>query len=177
MRFTYFCSPTPGFVIIIYPFLSFNLTPLIQTLKALFCLILKPFFDQVVSLQAQLASMKEQAAAQSLFPSGSAFANPNGKLPNSQAPYSAAWFDELENKQTLHHLDSVNLAANYSACHGNGVISSASPNSAKIPDESAVSYGSSFEEVSCFDMQMDSRQWISFQDADQLDSIHGFHLY
>ncbi|XP_024932744.3 LOB domain-containing protein 29-like [Ziziphus jujuba] len=131
--------------------------------------------QQVVSLQAQLASMKEQAAQS--FSSGSAFANPNGKVLYGKLPFSQApqdWF-EPENKETVPQFN-PNLAANSATMtyHGNGVINPNSmeinyENSVKIPDENA-SYRS-FEEVSCFDMQMNNRQYCSFQEADELQSM------
>ncbi|KAH7517352.1 hypothetical protein FEM48_Zijuj09G0054500 [Ziziphus jujuba var. spinosa] len=89
-----------------------------------------------------------------------------------QAPQD--WFEQ-ENKETVPQFN-PNLAANSATMtyHGNGVINPNSmeinyENSVKIPDENA-SYRS-FEEVSCFDMQMNNRQYCSFQEADELQSM------
>ncbi|KAH7577651.1 hypothetical protein ACOSP7_001372 [Xanthoceras sorbifolium] len=133
--------------------------------------------QQVVNLQAQLASLKEQAAQS--FLNGSATANPNdkcyGRLP-SQPQDVHSWFhQENSNIGTQFEPNLQNLATMI-PYNDNGFMN---PNSLGNYEnsinsgEDASSYGS-FGETShsmcAFDMQTDNRQW-TFQDADDLHSL------
>lgn len=144
---------------------------------------------QVFNLQAQLASLKEQAASQT-FPSGSAGStgNPNydktsyGKFPSNYPQDVHSWFQSENSNMSMPQFDNLNISANvgYSA---NGVMNMNSSsgnyeiNSVHIRDES-VSF-SSFEEASNYsmdslhNMQTSNRQyWTTFRDdMDDLQSV------
>ncbi|MBA0762736.1 hypothetical protein Gotri_012314 [Gossypium trilobum] len=139
--------------------------------------VLRPPFDRlfdVVNLQAQLASLKAQAA-QSIA-NGSVTANPNdkyhGKLHN------------LQDVQTWFHPNDSSMAPNFNpnlstSSYGlsdrtsslgnfeNSVISSGS--------DDYVSFNTNFEDaprsMSPFDMQTHNRQWTNFQDVDDLQAM------
>ncbi|XVF32423.1 hypothetical protein REPUB_Repub17cG0081400 [Reevesia pubescens] len=127
--------------------------------------------QQVVNLQAQLASLREQAA-QSIV-NGSVTANPNdkyyGKLP-SQFQDVQSWFHP-DNSSIAPNLnpncENEFLDPNTLGNYENSVISSGS--------EDHVSFTTPFGEapphsMSSFDMQTNNRQW-SFQDVDDLQSM------
>ncbi|XP_022759761.1 LOB domain-containing protein 29-like [Durio zibethinus] len=133
--------------------------------------------QQVVNLQAQLASLKEQAA-QSIL-NGSVTANPNdkyyGKLPS-----------QLQEVQSWFHPDNSSMAPNFnqkllnhpstSNCE-NGFLD---PNSLGNFENSFISsgedhvsfttFGETPHSLSSFDMQTNNRQW-TFQDVDDLQSM------
>ncbi|EXC31928.1 hypothetical protein L484_009778 [Morus notabilis] len=131
--------------------------------------------QQVVNLQAQLASLKELQGAQS-FTNASGTVNPNGKFCGkvlSQHPRQDfhGWLD-LQSSNTTPQFTS-NLS------HENRVVnpSPVGNNYAEyslIPDEN-VSYGS-FEEANSFSMssleiQPNNRQLWAFHDSDELQSM------
>lgn len=141
--------------------------------------------QQVVNLQAQLASLKEQAAHQNLQ-NGSNYANPNyEKFQDVQS-----WFHQSENPSTMPQFDHSSLTSN----NINNIGSSSAPyygseNNYIMTSNNNYQMGnyeninmSNFEEGSCsadssFDMQADhhqhnNRQW-TFQDeyADDLQSV------
>ncbi|MBA0825934.1 hypothetical protein Goarm_010837 [Gossypium armourianum] len=130
--------------------------------------------SDVVNLQAQLASLKAQAA-QSIA-NGSVTANPidkyHGKLHN------------LQDVQTWCHPNDSSMAPNFNpnlstSSYGlsdrtsslgnfeNSVISSGS--------DDYVSFNTNFEDaprsMSPFDMQTHNRQWTNFQDVDDLQAM------
>ncbi|KAL5561854.1 hypothetical protein UlMin_031601 [Ulmus minor] len=131
--------------------------------------------QQVVNLQAQLASMKEQAV-KSCFPNGSGTVNPNGKFHSHQQQDVHTWFDS-ENSNSASQINS-NLSSNTGTMPGYYENCVTNQNSIgnneylQIPDEN-VSYGS-FEQasfsMSSLDMQPNYRQW-GFQEADELHSM------
>ncbi|XP_022728228.1 LOB domain-containing protein 29-like [Durio zibethinus] len=128
--------------------------------------------QQVVNLQAQLASLKEQAA-QSTF-NGSVTTNPNykyyGKLPS-----------QLQDVQSWFHPDNSSIAPDFnpsasSYCE-NGFLDPTSlgnyENSVISSGEDHVSFttsGQAPHSMSCFDMQTNNRQW-TLQDVDDLQSM------
>ncbi|XP_044501088.1 LOB domain-containing protein 29-like [Mangifera indica] len=133
--------------------------------------------QQVVNLQAQLASLKEQASQS--FLKGSAAPNPNdkyyGKLPtHPQDIYS--WFHQensnmgtqfnpnLNNDSTTNpYCDAgFNLNSNSFGNYENSVISG--------EDASFASFGEGSRSMSTLDMQTDNRQW-NFQDTNDLQSV------
>ncbi|XWS76282.1 hypothetical protein CRYUN_Cryun01aG0162200 [Craigia yunnanensis] len=135
--------------------------------------------QQVVNLQAQLASLKEQAA-QSIL-NGSVTTNPNdkyyGKLP-SQLQDVQSWFhadnssmepnfnSNLSNHPSINSycengfLDPTSLG-NYE----NSVISSSGEDHVSF-----TTFGEAPHSMSSFDMQTNNRQW-TFQDVDDLQSM------
>lgn len=123
---------------------------------------------QVVNLQAQLASLKEQATQS--FLNGSATTNPNDKLYGKPSyPLDLqSWF-QSENSSTVPQLNPNNLANNMPYCE-NGIMD---PNSMGNYGNSTSSFDS-FEEashsMSSFDMQTDNLQW-TYQHADDLQSM------
>lgn len=132
---------------------------------------------QVVNLQAQLASLKEQAA-QSLF-NGSSAGNLNekffGKLPSYQQDFQS-WF-QLENLNTVPQFD-PNLASNSETMpYSQSGFVDPSPmenyKNSMFPEEN-VSFAS-FEEAShsmaSLDMQGNRRKWAYQDDADELQSV------
>ncbi|CAB4321862.1 unnamed protein product [Prunus armeniaca] len=139
--------------------------------------------QQVVNLQAQLASLKDQAAQS--FVNGSAVANPNekfyGKIP-SHTEEAQSWFPEFENSSNSMpqfnstHINNPGTTSHYEngIMNSNNSVNGSYENSVNIPEEN-VSYGS-FEEgtshsMSSFGMQTNyNRQW-GFQDADELQSV------
>ncbi|XP_059625189.1 LOB domain-containing protein 29-like [Cornus florida] len=139
--------------------------------------------QQVVNLQAQLATLKQVAAAQS-FSSGSSSANPNDRFEGKfssfpQGHHVQSWF-QSKNSDMAQQLNQ-NLASNdveTMSYYQNGLIDPNSlvnyANSVNIPEEN-VSY-TSFEEASLsmdsLDLQTNSRQWTTFQDdTDDLQSV------
>ncbi|KAL6338184.1 hypothetical protein AAG906_015147 [Vitis piasezkii] len=133
--------------------------------------------QQVVNLQAQLASLKEQAA-QSLF-NGSSAGNLNekffGKLPSYQQDFQS-WF-QLENLNTVPQFD-PNLASNSETMpYSQSGFVDPSPmenyKNSMFPEEN-VSFAS-FEEAShsmaSLDMQGNRRKWAYQDDADELQSV------
>ncbi|XP_031262499.1 LOB domain-containing protein 14-like [Pistacia vera] len=133
--------------------------------------------QQVVNLQAQLASLKEQAAQS--FLNGSAPANPNdkycGKLP-SRPQDIHSWFHQgNSNVETQFNPNPNNHSTTNPYCENrfnmnpnsfgnyeNSVISG--------EDVSFASFGEGFHSMSTLDMQTDNRQW-TFQDTDDLQSV------
>ncbi|KAG6783826.1 hypothetical protein POTOM_009501 [Populus tomentosa] len=124
--------------------------------------------QQVVNLQAQLASLKEQAAQS--FQNGSATTNPNDKYYGkpSYPQELQSWF-QSENSSTVPQLNPNNLTNNMPYCE-NGIMD---PNSVGNYGNSSSSFDS-FEEashsMSSFDMQTDNLQW-TYQHADDLQSM------
>lgn len=130
---------------------------------------------QVISLQAQLASLEEQAA-QSLL-NGCPPSNPNEKfyeklssnLENMQS------YQYLENSRMVPLLD-PNLTANLymnEVLMGQSCLELHDPNESVMPDENwSVSF---LEEAShsmgvSFDKQRNDRKW-AFQDTDDLQAV------
>ncbi|XWS46948.1 hypothetical protein CRYUN_Cryun14cG0111800 [Craigia yunnanensis] len=134
--------------------------------------------QQVVNLQTQLTSLKEQAAHSIL--NGSVTANPNdkyyGKLPS-----------QLQDVQSWFHPDNSSMAPdfnpNFSEQHStnlyceNGFLDPTSlgnyENSVISSGEDHVSFktfGEAPHSISSFDMQTNNRQW-TFQDVDDLQSM------
>ncbi|KAF5936715.1 hypothetical protein HYC85_024221 [Camellia sinensis] len=133
--------------------------------------------QQVVNLQAQLASLKEQAARS--FLNGSTSANPSGKF--SSFPQDVqSWF-QSENSSMMPQLD-PNMASNFGnniSNYENGLMNP-NPNMGNyenpiIPEENASF--ASFQEASqshsidSFEMKANSRQWPFQDDADELQSV------
>ncbi|XP_009354925.1 LOB domain-containing protein 29-like [Pyrus x bretschneideri] len=139
--------------------------------------------QQVVSLQAQLDSLKDQAAQS--FLKGSAVANPNekfyGKAPSHTEVHS--WFHELESSSNSfpqfnsNHTNDAGTTSYYEngMMNSNNSVNGSHENSVNIPDENVSSYGS-FEEgtshsMSSFDVQTNyNKQW-GFHDANELQSV------
>lgn len=133
---------------------------------------------QVVNLQAQLASLKEQAA-QSLL-NGSTAGNLNekfyGKLPSYQQDFQT-WF-QLENLNTVPQFD-PNLTSNLQTMpySQNGIVDPSPVENYKnstFPEENGSF--TSFEEAShsmasLLDMQGNTRKWAYQDDADELQSM------
>ncbi|PON62589.1 Lateral organ boundaries domain containing protein [Parasponia andersonii] len=153
--------------------------------------------QQVVNLQAQLATLKELQAAQS-FPNGLGTVNPNGKFcgkveshddddhqyPRQDCRVPFGWF-ELENSNRVPQINSAtsNLSSNFGTimpCYDkNGVL--VNPNyplgnkvDLIIPDEN-ISYGS-FEDTNSFSMssfesmQPNNRPWAFQEYSDEFQS-------
>ncbi|KAL6217507.1 PREDICTED: LOB domain-containing protein 29-like [Fragaria vesca subsp. vesca] len=129
--------------------------------------------QQVVNLQAQLASIKDQAP-QSFVNGSEAVANPNQNC-----------FPDLENSSNSVPQVNSDYHINYggtASYHENGIMSSNSIGSSNYDQNSGIrdenaSYGS-FEEVSpplqsSFNMQMNNRQyWGHYdRDVDELQSM------
>ncbi|KAK6259976.1 hypothetical protein SCA6_014450 [Theobroma cacao] len=135
--------------------------------------------QQVVNLQAQLASLKEQAA-QSIL-NGSVSENPNGK-------YYGKIPSHLQDVQSWFHPDNPSMAPQFnpnlsnhpntnSYCetgfldptslgnYENSVISSGEDASF-----TTTTFGETPHSMSSFDMQTNNRQW-TFQDVDDLQSM------
>ncbi|KAF3617460.1 LOB domain-containing protein 20 [Capsicum annuum] len=143
--------------------------------------------QQVVNLQAQLASLKEQAAAQNLQ-NGSNYANPNyDKFQDVQS-----WFHQSENPSTMPQFDHSSLTSNnnigsstqYYGSENNYIMTSSNYHMGNnyeninlvIPKENMSSFeeGGSCSVDSSFDMQKDhynNRQWTFQDDADDLQSV------
>ncbi|XVE77900.1 hypothetical protein DITRI_Ditri13aG0101000 [Diplodiscus trichospermus] len=135
--------------------------------------------QQVVNLQAQLASLKEQAT-QSIL-NGSVTANPNnkyyGKLPS-----------QLQDVQSWFHPDNSSMAPGFNPNLSNHPITNSycengflDPNSFGNYENSVISSSgenhvsfTTFREdphsMSSFEMQTNNRQW-TFQDVDDLQSV------
>ncbi|KAK8614743.1 hypothetical protein V6N13_068538 [Hibiscus sabdariffa] len=115
--------------------------------------------QQVVNLQAQLASLKELQAAQSAV-NASVTANPNdryhGKLHN------------LEGVQSWFQPDGSSMAPNFSP-NSYGLLDPTSYSGSSSGSEDYVSFTTAFEEaphpMSAFDMQTNNRQWSHCQDV------------
>lgn len=133
--------------------------------------------SQVVNLQAQLASLKEQAAHQNLQ-NGSNYASPNyEKFQDLQS-----WFHQSENSNTnMPQFDSSLTSNNigstpYYGSHENMTSTNyhmGSYENMMLPKENM----SSFEEGSCsidsYDMQTDhhNSRWTFQDDGDDLQSV------
>lgn len=128
---------------------------------------------QVVNLQAQLASLKDQAP-QSFVNGSEAVANPNEN-----------WFPELENSSntvpqfnSYYHINDGGTTSYYEngIMNSNSIRSSNYDQNSGVRDENVSSYGS-FEEaspsMSSLDMQTNIRQyWGNFdRDVDELQSM------
>ncbi|XP_059318718.1 LOB domain-containing protein 29-like [Lycium ferocissimum] len=138
--------------------------------------------QQVVNLQAQLASLKEQAAQN--LQNGSNYANPNC----DQFQDLQSWFYQSENPSNMPQFDHSSLTSNNNIgstpYHGSESYNMTSNNyhmgnydntNLVVPKGNM----SSFEEGSCsadsFDMQTDHHhnngQWTYQDDADDLQSV------
>ncbi|OMO78448.1 hypothetical protein CCACVL1_14376 [Corchorus capsularis] len=141
--------------------------------------------QQVVNLQAQLASLKEQAA-QSIL-NGSVTSNPNdkyyGKLPNSHLQDVQSWFhpDNPSNMAPQFNPNISTTNSNYCengfwdpnslGNYENSVISSSSGEDVSFTGTTTFGGEANHHSMSSFDMQItNNRQW-SFQDADDLQSM------
>ncbi|KAK9035404.1 hypothetical protein V6N11_077446 [Hibiscus sabdariffa] len=127
----------------------------------------------VVSLQAQLASLKEQAA-QGIVNGGSVTANPNGRY-HGKVP------SQFQDVQSWFHSENPSMAPNFnpvnSYCENNGF---SDPNSLANYENSVSSsgedhvwyatFGQASHSMSSFDMQTNNRQW-GFQEVDDLQSM------
>ncbi|KAK6937814.1 Lateral organ boundaries, LOB, partial [Dillenia turbinata] len=133
--------------------------------------------QQVVNLQAQLASLKEQAA-QSLL-NGSNHSNPveklHGKHPSSYPVHDAPSLFQLQNSNvpTQFHMNFANNAQMMMP-YTDPSSSLGNYENSFIPDNENVSFNS-FEEgslsMSSFDMQTNPGKWDDYQDADDLQSL------
>ncbi|XP_073026978.1 LOB domain-containing protein 29-like [Primulina eburnea] len=131
--------------------------------------------QQVVNLQAQLASLREQAAQCIINSSNSA--NPNDqKFYNGShsCPQDVqSWWLSFQNQGTIPQFDAnfhQSIENINHACYGNG---SMNPNpSVKYENSGLPEENSSFNSMDSFDHQMQSnnRQW-PFQDEDDLQSV------
>ena len=136
-------------------------------------------FLQVVNLQAQLASLKEQAA-QSIL-NGSVTTNPiekyYGKLP-SQLQDVQSWFhSDNSSMEPYFNPNLSNHPSTNSQCENgfldptslgnyeNSVISSSGEDHVSF-----TTFGEAPHSMSSFDMQTNNRQW-TFQDVDDLQSM------
>ena len=135
-------------------------------------------FLQVVNLQAQLASLKEQAA-QSIL-NGSVTANPNdkyyGKLPSQLPDVQSGFHPDNSSMAPNFNLNVSNHSSTNSYCE-NGFLDPTSlgnyENSVISSGEDHVSFttfGDAPHSISSFDMQTNNRQW-TFQDVDDLQSM------
>ncbi|GMY06887.1 LOB domain-containing protein 29-like [Fagus crenata] len=136
--------------------------------------------QQVVNLQAQLASLKELQATQS-FINGSASENPNelkyyaGLKPSHHPQDVQSWFQSEITNMIQQFNPNITNNASTMPYHDNMFLSNSEGNygnSINIPEENA-SYACSYEEashsMSSFDMHLNNRQW-SLQDPDDLQS-------
>ncbi|XP_019244756.1 PREDICTED: LOB domain-containing protein 29-like [Nicotiana attenuata] len=133
--------------------------------------------QQVVNLQAQLASLKEQAAHQNLQ-NGSNYANPNyEKFQDLQS-----WFHQSENSNTnMSQFDSSLTSNNIGSTPYYGSHENMTSNNYHMGSYENMMLTkenmSSFEEGSCsidsYDMQTDhhNSQWTFQDDADDLQSV------
>ncbi|MBA0590016.1 LOB domain-containing protein 29 [Gossypium raimondii] len=134
--------------------------------------------QQVVNLQSQLASLKEQAS-QSIV-NGSVTANPNGKLP-SQFQDVQSWFHSDNSSMALKFNPNIpNHPSTNSYCE-NGFLNP-NPlgnyeNSFTSPGEDHVSsytttttFGEASHAMSSLDLHTNNRQW-GFQEVDDLQSM------
>ena len=132
---------------------------------------------QVVNLQAQLASLKEQAA-QSLL-NGSSAGNLNekfyGKLPSYQQDFQS-WF-QLENLDTVPQFD-PNLSGNSETMpySQTGFVDPSLMENYKnsmFPEEniSLASFEEPSHPMTSLEMQGNSRKWAYQDDADELRSV------
>ncbi|EEF27968.1 LOB domain-containing protein 29 [Ricinus communis] len=126
--------------------------------------------QQVMNLQAQLASLKEQAA-QTLI-NGSATANPNDKYygkPSSLPQDLQSWF-QSENSNTIPQFN-----PSFTTAGENGFLDPYSMGSYGSSSTTATSFDSFEEASSSFDMQTDNKQWNTsyhhHQDPDDLRSV------
>ncbi|KAK4366061.1 hypothetical protein RND71_013941 [Anisodus tanguticus] len=142
--------------------------------------------QQVVNLQAQLASLKEQAAQN--LQSGSNYANPNyDKFQDLQS-----WFHQSENPSTMPQFDHSSMTSNnnigsttqYYGSENNYYMTSNNYHMGNyndninlvVPKENMSSFEEGYCSVDSFDMQTDhhhnnSRQWTFQDDADDLQSV------
>ncbi|XP_073138346.1 LOB domain-containing protein 14-like [Henckelia pumila] len=136
--------------------------------------------QQVVNLQAQLASLREQAA-QCIINSSNP-TNPNDqKLYNGSPQDVQSWFPSFQNQGTVlpSQFDSCNFHQNIdniynqAACYGNGSMMNLNP-CVKYENPGLPEENSSFNSMDSLDhdqMQCsNNRQW-PFQDDDDLQSV------
>ncbi|KAJ4822113.1 hypothetical protein Tsubulata_002838 [Turnera subulata] len=126
--------------------------------------------QQVVNLQAQLASLKEQAA-QTLL-SGSATANPNDKYYGKQPSYPQDlqnWFPSENSNNQLVPQFNPNPSTTMPYCE-NGFLDPNTMGNYGNPSSSFDSYEEVSHSISSFDGQTDNKQW-TYQDADDLQSV------
>ncbi|GMJ01188.1 ASYMMETRIC LEAVES 2-LIKE 16, lateral organ boundaries-domain 29 [Hibiscus trionum] len=122
--------------------------------------------QQVVNLQAQLASLKELQAAQSGL-NGSVTANPNDRYLGKH--------HNLQDVQSWFHPDSSSMAPDFNP-NSYGFMNPTSYSGSSSGSENYVSFTTAFEEaprsMSSFDMQTNDRQWSHCQDVvDELQAI------
>ncbi|KAE8676225.1 LOB domain-containing protein 14 [Hibiscus syriacus] len=131
--------------------------------------------QQIVNLQAQLASLEDQAAHSVFFSGSSVTANPNNK-------YHGKVLSQLQEAQSWFHAENSSMAPNLnptnSYCENNGVLDpnfvANYKNSVSSSGEDRVSYttfGQASHSMSSIDMQTDNRQWGNFQEVDDLQSM------
>lgn len=137
---------------------------------------------QVVNLQAQLASLKEQAAQSFPNVSGSSNTKPNddhrtssyGKIPSHSPQDFQSWF-QSQNSSMMPQFDNLNISANIgSYCDQNEIMNMNSSgnyemNSVHLREEN-VSY-SKYSMDSLHDMQTSNNQWSYRDDIDDLQSV------
>ncbi|PPD85381.1 hypothetical protein GOBAR_DD17691 [Gossypium barbadense] len=125
----------------------------------------------IVNLQAQLASLKAQAAQS--IPSVSVTANPNdkyfGKLHN------------LQDVQTWFHPNNSSMAPNFNTNLSTSSYGLSDPTSSlgnfgnSVISSGSEDYVTTFEDaprsMSSFDMLTNNRQWSNFQDVDDLQAM------
>ncbi|KAE8681783.1 LOB domain-containing protein 16 [Hibiscus syriacus] len=131
--------------------------------------------QQVVNLQAQLASLREKAA-EGIVNGGSVTSNPNdkyhGKVPSQlQDVHLQTWFHS-ENSSMAPAFNPTN-----SYCENNGFLDpnplANYENSVSSSGEDHVSYttfGQASHSMSSFDMQTNNRQW-GFQEDDEFQPM------
>ncbi|KAJ4726849.1 putative LOB domain-containing protein [Melia azedarach] len=133
--------------------------------------------QQVVTLQAQLASLKEQAAQS--FLNGSVTANPNekyyGNLPSHPQDVHSWFHQENSNMETKFNPNLHNQGASmpYSEngfVNPNSLANNYENSAISGEDVSFASFGESSHSMGTLDMHIDSRKW-TFQDADDLQSV------
>lgn len=130
---------------------------------------------QVVSLQAQLASLKELQATQS-FLSDSGSANPNAKYyaKPSHPPDVQSWFHSEITNIVPQFSPNITNNASTNAYNENVPMENSFGNyrNSIIPEENAsyASYEEASHSMSSLDFHKNDRQW-TLQDADDLQSV------
>ncbi|XVF71968.1 hypothetical protein PTKIN_Ptkin12aG0082800 [Pterospermum kingtungense] len=139
--------------------------------------------QQVVNLQAQLASLKEQAAQNIV--NGSVTANPNvkyhGKLPSHQLQDVQSWFHPDNSSMPPNFNPNLSNYPNTNSYRENGFLDPTSlgnyensvMSSSGEDHVSFTTFGEapSHSSMSSFDMQTNTRQWTNFQEVDDLQSM------
>ncbi|KAL0459427.1 UNVERIFIED_CONTAM: LOB domain-containing protein 29 [Sesamum latifolium] len=134
--------------------------------------------QQVVNLQAQLASLKEQAA-QCLINNSNITANPNdqkfyGATHSNFSQDVQSWWNSFQNQGTMPQFDANfsnnNINVENMAYYASGTMNPNDP-SMKYENSGFPEENTSFGSMDSLEMQSNERQWPFQDDADDLQSV------